>query len=75
MHMRVLARVCMIVPLVPAVIVVLMSSHALIRRHSDRRSAFGAKFTARLSDDLPSAPQAKPAHGRGDLPSCSRGRR
>ncbi len=38
----------------------------LFRRDPDWHSAFRPKLPARLTDDLPPAPKAKPAHDCGD---------
>jgi hypothetical protein len=38
----------------------------LLRRHSDGRSAFRPNLAACLMEYLPPAPQAQPAHSRGD---------
>ena len=36
----------------------------LLRRHTERLM-FRAKFAPRLADNLPAAPETKPAHNRG----------
>ena len=40
----------------PAETVTYTTCCCLLRRHGDQRSAFGAKFAPRLSDNLPAAP-------------------